>query len=116
MKTQKIIDHISREFINLKKSDWLALAADCIELTKLSYDNVSLSKAKLSLQFESEWQKEKEERPLKKYVAYAEENGVQFESPEFDSMKEAEAWVSENMSYGIQKCRTGSYVIEKVNK
>lgn len=116
MKTETIIDHISREFINLKKSDWLAVASACIDVTNLLDDNLSLRKAKLALQFEHDWQIEKEERGSIKYVAYAEENGTQFESPEFDSEKDAESWVSENMSYGIQKCRTGSFVIEKVKK
>lgn len=116
MKTQTIIDHISREFINLKKSDWLALASACIDATHLELDNLSLRKAKLALQFESEWQKEKEERGNVKYVAHAEENGLQFESPEFESRVSAEKWVTEHMSYGIQKCRTGSYEIVKVVK
>lgn len=62
METQKIIDHISREFINLKKSDWLALANSCIDATNLESDNLSLKKAKLALQFESDYQKEKEEK------------------------------------------------------
>lgn len=33
------------------------------------------------------------------------------ESEMLDSQEKAEQWVSENLPYGIQKCRTGDYVI-----
>lgn len=65
MKTQKIIDHISREFINLSHSDWLQLAADCIAVTGLQEDYETLRTAKRSLSFAAQWEKEKNEKVAK---------------------------------------------------
>lgn len=53
------IDHIDREF-SMSTSDWLQLAVDCITSTHLEDDNISIKKAKMSLTYEMEWQRQKE--------------------------------------------------------
>lgn len=54
-----IIDHVSREFC-MTKSDWLQLAVDCITVANLEDDCISIKKAKMSLTYEMEWQRQKE--------------------------------------------------------
>ena len=44
----------------MTKSDWLNLAIESITISNLEDDCISLKKAKMSLAYEMEWQKQKE--------------------------------------------------------